>query len=129
MEGDASYIDPKHDALQYLFWKDEILQVMFWLQGEEIAKAVSLKELTIMLNTDEATLQFYLNRLQQENLVQAQENGHEAYTLTAEGRKEAGMRFASAFEGMQKSGHGECSADCDCQWEGHDQCSHRHHHS
>ena len=51
----------EHDAaLNALFWRDEILQVMFWLKGEGLAEVVTAQELETFLNTDVKTIHFYL---------------------------------------------------------------------
>jgi hypothetical protein len=33
--------------------------------------------------------------------------------LSVDSKKEAGKRFAEAFQGYQKAGHGECGPDCE----------------
>jgi hypothetical protein len=119
----------KNDALEALFWRDEILQVLYWMEGERLSDAPSIKSLQPLLNSDIENLHFHLQRLTDQGYLEKRETGAAGDTrfqLSAKGRKEAGKRFAQAFQGMQKAGHGECSADCDCQWEGHDACRHHH---
>ena len=126
--------DRQPSALDALFWRDEILQVLFWLQGEELAKTVRAQDLLVFLNGDEDTIAYYLEKFADEGYLMRQKgtNGHTGvtcYVLSETGRKEAGQRFADAFTGMQDTGHGECSADCDCNGVGHDACpAHNHHH-
>ena len=42
--------DNNDAELNYLFWKDEILQVMYWLYGEALSKKVAGKQLEGLLN-------------------------------------------------------------------------------
>jgi hypothetical protein len=41
----AESSDLSNSALDALFWRDEILQVMFWMRGEGLAEVVSAQEL------------------------------------------------------------------------------------
>ena len=129
----------KNDAeLNYLFWKDEILQVMYWLYGEELDKKVSGKQFEWLLNCPFYVLKSHFVKLVQEGLIQhTGEADH--YELTHKGRKAAGQHFSTAFDGLQKAGHGECGPDCPFCYgdngEKLDDCvhdcasSHQHHHS
>lgn len=118
-------------ALDALFWRDEILQIMYWMQGEKLDEWVGAKKLRILLQTDMDHLLYHLDKLVDGHYLLhdgAQFSEDSGFQLAEKGKKEAGQKFAEAFQGMQKAGHGECSADCDCQWEGHDSCRHHHHH-
>lgn len=118
--------DHNHSAeLNHLFWRDEILQVMYWMFGEKLGAEVSIEQMIPLLNTDRENLVLHIKILVDEGYLKRSDR--EKYVLTEFGRKEAGQRFAGAFQGLQKAGHGECSADCDCQWEGHDSCQHHLH--
>ena len=124
--------DQRTPALDAIFWRDEILQVLFWMQGEGLAETAGAAELSVFLQADHGTLAFHLEKMTAEGLLarHADAAAPPRYTLTDEGRREAGRRFADAFEGMQKQGHGECSADCICQWEGPAACpAHQHPHA
>ena len=135
---DSNNLDKNDAELNYLFWKDEILQVMYWLYGEELDKKVSGKQLEGLLNCPFDVLNSHFVKLVQEGLIQhTGEADH--YELTHKGRKAAGQHFSTAFDGLQKAGHGECGPDCpfcygdngekldDCV---HDCASnHQHHHS
>ena len=122
-------------ALDALFWRDEILQVMFWLQGEGLGEAVSAQDLQVFLEGDLSMLQFYLEQAADEGYLVRHPDAagmlnETRYSLSDIGRQEGGRRFADEFAGMQKSGHGECSADCACHQTGdHANCpSHQHQH-
>lgn len=124
----------KHNGnteLDALFWKDEILQVMYWLQGEEFAEKVTAERLLTFLNTDLKNLKKHLQKGVSEGyLVEVSDDaGSPSYSLSEPGKKEAGGRFVEAFQGMRKQGHGECGPECICQWEGKEACEHHHHHN
>lgn len=131
--------DRGKEALNLLFWREEILQVLYWMEGEGLADAVPFSRLLTLLNTDPENLLIHL----QKNIdagflsIESEELSEEsAIKLTSTGKKEAGGIFRNAFEGMQKGGHGECGPDCEfCYHEGEklEDCVHncadsRHHH-
>ena len=129
--------DDRQAALDALFWRDEILQVLFWMQGEGFLQAVSAQDLQPFLHGDRQTIAYYLGKFADEGLLvrhQESRNGEVAskrYALSEQGHEEGLRRFSEAFSGMQKQGHGACSPDCDCEWgtEGHDEsCPHHHSH-
>ena len=111
-----------NQALDALFWRDEILQVMYWLQGEGLGEVVSAQDLQVFLDGDLNTIQFYLEQFTDEGYLTRHPDAAEMLNDT--------RRFADEFTGLQKSGHGECSADCSCHQTGnHDDCpSHQHQH-
>lgn len=103
----------KEDIIDRLFWRDEILQIMYWFQGEGFGDEVTATDLNRFLASDAPDLAPYLDEMATDGWLTQLENGR--YRLTPQGLKEGGRRFADAFEEMTKPGHGECSADCDCQ--------------
>ena len=106
--------DNNDPELNFLFWKDEILQVMYWMYGEELGKRVSGKQLEGLLNSPFEQLEVHFKKLVSEGLIKSISEEQSTYfELTDKGRKEAGQRFAGAFEGLQKAGHGECGPDCE----------------
>lgn len=122
-------------ALDKLFWRDEILQVMYWMQGEGLGGAVRSQDLVIFLNSDAKTILFHLELAAAEGYLNRSSTTNSMsdateFSLTETGRKEGGRRFRDEFTGMQKSGHGECSADCSCHTTGdHGSCpQHGHSH-
>jgi len=103
-------------ALDALFWKEEILQVLYWMEGENLSEAVPFNRLLALLNTSPDNLLIHLIKNEEAGLIKRKadeldETGTVA--LTASGKKEAGLIFRNAFEGMQKAGHGECGPDCE----------------
>ena len=99
-------------ALADLFWRDEILQIAYWFQGEGFGDEVTAHDLRRFIDADAPDLEPYLVRMAQEGYLESIDGGR--YRLTGLGRGEGRRRFADAFEGLNKPAHGECSADCDC---------------
>lgn len=129
----------KNPALNALFWKEEILQVLYWMEGEDLADSVPFNRLSSLLNTSPENLFFHLVLNEEAGLIIRKidsQNQTDTISLTPAGKKEAGLIFRNAFEGMQKAGHGECGPDCEfCYHEGEklEDCVHhcadsRHHH-
>lgn len=100
--------DPLHD----LFWRDEILQIMFWFRGEGFGETVAPDELERFLANDAPELTPHLQRMVDDGLLFEDEPGR--FRLTELGQREGARRFHDAFEELTKPAHGECSADCDC---------------
>lgn len=104
--------EPKSEALRALFWRDEILQVMFWIQGEGFGEKISPELLERFLGVEARTAVLYLDRLVDEALLARDEHGR--YELTKAGREHGARVFADEFADLTKPGHGECGADCWC---------------
>jgi hypothetical protein len=120
-------------ALDALFWRDEILQVLYWLQGEGLGERVTAQDLQVFLDSEVKNIHFYLEQAVAEGYLVCHPDAagmpqETRYSLSELGRTEGGRRFRDEFEGMQKSGHGECSADCICHVTGnHADCpTHQH---
>ncbi len=126
------------NAVDALFWREEILQVLYWMEGEGLEDAVPFNRLLSLLNTTSDNLLVHLQKNIENGYLKTKglltETG--SVQLTPAGKKEAGGIFRNAFEGMQKGGHGECGPDCEfCYLEGEklEDCVHncadsRHHH-
>lgn len=102
---------PKSDALRTLFWRSEILQVMFWLRGEGLGEDVEPVLLERFLGVDAAIAVTYLDRLVQDGFLDRRGT---AYRLSARGEAEGAAEFEAAFSSLTRPTHGECSADCWC---------------
>ena len=104
------------DDPQDLAAGDEILQVMYWMRGEHIARHATASDLARMITTvGEARILAVLDRLAEHGLVRAVDVSPMAFELTEAGVAEGGRRFADEFSDLTKPGHGECGdPDCDC---------------
>jgi len=131
--------DTNQNALDALFWREEILQVLYWIEGEGLAEIVPFNRLLSLLNTTAGHLLLHLQKNIEAGYLKTEGEAlsvNSSLQLTHFGKKEAGGIFRNAFEGMQKAGHGECGPDCEfCYQDGvkTEDCVHncadtRHHH-
>ncbi len=107
---------------------DEILQVMYWLRGENIAQDVAAPELARWVALEPAQISPLLEGLVESGLVEHVPDREVRYRLTSSGAFEGGRRFADEFAEMIKPGHYECSdPNCDCRQSGNPaDCVHQH---
>jgi hypothetical protein len=97
-----------------MFWKDEILQVLYWMQGEGMGEKVGLDQMLPLLNSSTTNLEYHLNKLATEGFLDREDSKDSAlFCLSEIGKSEGAKYFAEAFQGMQKAGHGECGPDCE----------------
>ena len=108
------------DPRRGLAAQDEVLQVMYWLRGEGLSTEVAAADLERFIGRTELELEEILERLSSLGLVHALPGGPVArYSLTNQGVREGGRRFADEFADMTKPGHGECGdPECECKQSG-----------
>ena len=94
-----------------MYWRSEILQVMFWLRGEGFGDIVDAGLLERFLGVEAANGVTYLDRLVDEGLLVAD---GPFYSLSDRGRTEGAAEFAASFADLMRPTHGECDADCWC---------------
>ncbi len=105
--------------LDDLFWRDEILQAMFWLHGEGLADSVDPVEISRVLAADESVVFEQLGNLLADGYLERFQ-GHlhpsalPSFRLTDLGRREGGRRFKDEFGGLTRQAHGECAPGCVC---------------
>lgn len=99
--------------------QDEILQMMYWMRGENLGDQVTVEQLNRFLRIDERELEGALFQLAARGLIAA---APERYCLTERGVVEAGRRFLDEFSSvLGKEDHLSCSdPNCDCQAPGFD---------
>ena len=124
----AEEIDPPQKQLAA---RDEILQVMYWLHGEELAKEVTADDLARWVSLDATQIRLLLVDLAESKLVEAirsSESDEAQFRLTDTGLKEGGRRFADEFAELTKPGHYECGdPNCECRRTGNPaDCVHQH---
>lgn len=108
--------------------QDEILQVMYWLRGEGLARDVSPADVSRFTGASESDVATVLTLLVGRGLVSAVRGDvGQRFALSSGGVREGGRRFADEFADLTKPGHGECNdPDCDCRRTGHvEDCRHR----
>lgn len=102
---------PKSAALQTMYWRSEILQVMYWLRGEGLGEVVDSRLLERFLGIDADEGHGHLERLADEGYLSRCPDG---FTLSEHGLAEGATEFALSFADLTRPTHGECSADCWC---------------
>ena len=105
---------PEHEIDNPIYWRDEILQVMFWMSGEGFGQEFSAGDLKKFLAAEDSVLAGNLELLVTYGFLEHAGGGNK-YALTDLGKREGGRRFADEFDEMLKPGHYECNdPDCDC---------------
>ena len=96
--------------------RDEILQIMFWIQAEGLGPDVAAGDVLRFVD-DDTRVRATLRELVHDGYADVVGDGPEPrYRLSPTGIREGRRRFMDEFEPyLAKHGHGECgSADCDC---------------
>lgn len=95
--------------------RDEMLELLFWFEGEGMTSSATIGAMTRFLVHPEETVHETVNHLIDRGLVVQLPGKSGEYRLTDVGRREAGRRFADEFADMLGQGHGECNdPTCDC---------------
>lgn len=102
---------PKSEALRAMYWRSEILQVMYWLRGEGFGDIVDAQLLERFLGVDAAVGITFLDRLVDEGYVMKEADW---FRLSPLGLAEGAQEFALSFSELTRPTHGECSDDCWC---------------
>ncbi len=102
---------PKSEALRTLYWRSEILQVMYWLRGEGLGEIVDAQLLERFLGVEADIGVGYLDALVEDGYLERVPTG---YVLSPVGLEEGKIEFAISFTDLTRPAHGECSADCWC---------------
>lgn len=118
------------DPAELLYWRDEILQILYWFRGEGLGEVVTPQDLLVFLDADLALVEHHLELLVEEGYVTRPPGKEGRYQLTEFGVKEGGRRFADEFAGLTGQAHGECNnPNCSCRTMGPEACeAHTHHH-
>jgi hypothetical protein len=119
----ASEHDGQGDAnLQGIYWRDEILQLMFWLSREGLAQDVTTDDLRRFLETDPDGLEARLEQLVQEGYVDRGPGDSQRYRLSALGIEEGRRRFVEEFSPyLGRESHLVCGdPTCECHSTGED---------
>ncbi len=104
---------------QLLRAQDEILQMMYWMRGEQLGDSMSPEQINRFLRVSPDELGEAIDRLIIRGLL---ERGGEALQLTERGVDEGKRRFLDEFSSyLGKDSHLACSdPNCDCSREGFD---------
>ena len=109
------------DAARAVVLRDEVLELLFWLEGEGFRERATLAGMMPFLGFDQSEVAAALTQLAARGEVVAREDG--GFRLSDEGRREAARRFADDFAPLLRQGHGECNEpDCDCHTDPQAEC-------
>lgn len=103
---------PKSQALRVLYWRAEILGVVYWLYGEGLGDVVDVALIAEYLGEDSpADLPAYLDLLVADgSLVR----DGAWYALSARGHAEGEAQLATAFTDLVHPVVNECAGECWC---------------
>lgn len=93
--------------------RDEVLQVMYWMLGEDIAHEVDAAYVARFLVLPLPEVAAALHGLRDAGLV-LRGAAAGSYRLTKDGIEEGGRRFYDEFRDLTKQPHGECAPGCWC---------------
>lgn len=98
--------------------RDEVLQVLFWMEGEGFEEDMTAAGVKRFVARPESDVRAVLDELVSSGLaVRAAAGSDTRYALTAEGKREGGRRFIDEFGPLlARDVHGgEChEPDCEC---------------
>ena len=100
-------------SLDDLRVRDEVLQVMFWMLGENIVHEIDAGYVARFLDLPEERIAAALTVLARERLV-LRGAAPGRYRLSEDGMREGGRRFQDEFRDLTKQAHGECAPGCWC---------------
>ena len=98
-------------SIDYLHWRDEILQVMYWMNGEGLGASPDAAQIQNFVGAGADIVSSTLERMVEDGFVVADAAG--GFHLSDLGRHEGGRSFEDEFHGLTHQGHGECSPNCE----------------
>ena len=104
---------PKSEYLRVLYWRSEILQVVYWLHGEGLGDVVDIDLIRQYLGVDaHENLSTYLDMLVADgSLVR----DGDWYALSDRAMADGEAELATAFTDQVHPVASECADDCWCQ--------------
>ncbi|MGH2399681.1 MAG: hydrogenase maturation protease [bacterium] len=103
------------DPVERLRRRDDLLQLLYWMEGERLAADASPADLRPFLDWGIDVIGEHLETLCRTGYVErTEEEGR--YRLTVTGSQEGRRRFLEEFRPLLGRAHGECNdPDCECQ--------------
>lgn len=112
------------ESLETIYWRDEILQILFWFRGEGLGESIAAGELVPFLAAEEEAIAGRLESMTEGGYLARDGGPGDRYRLTEMGLREGGRRFADEFAGLTGQAHGECSdPNCSCHTLGPQACT------
>ncbi len=103
---------PKSEALRNLYWRSEILRVMYWLRGEGLGDLVDVAMVRRYLDIGVDECRIQLCGLVDEGSIVADGPW---YAISAGGLAEGEVEYATLFSDLARPANGACSDECWCQ--------------
>ena len=104
---------PKSEALRVLYWRSEILGVVYWLRGEGLGDLVDIDLIRQYLGVDaDEDLGRYVDLLVADGTLV---RDGEWFALSARGMAEGEAQWATAFTDLVHPVLNECDDECWCQ--------------
>jgi hypothetical protein len=115
---DADAREDRDGGLEDIYWRDEILQLMYWLRGEGLLEEVTPDDLRRVLAADPGRLAARLARLAADGYVEPGDAPR--YRLSPRGIEEGRRRFVDEFAPfLGRQDHLACGDPaCDCPTSG-----------
>lgn len=120
MRTEGHFDSDQDRALQAIYWRDEILQVMYWLKGEGLGEDVAPVDLLRFLETDPGRLGERLAQLVEDGYLDPVPGDGVRYRLSPMGIAEGRRRFLDEFAPfLGRESHSECGdPECECHTSG-----------
>jgi hypothetical protein len=120
MPSEDAFGSDQEPGFQDIYWRDEILQLMFWLCGEGLFEDVAPDDLRRFLETDPGRLEERLEQLVQEGYLDPSSRDGRRYRLNAVGIEEGRRRFVDEFTPfLGRESHVVCGdPTCECHTSG-----------
>jgi hypothetical protein len=120
MPSEDAFGSDQEPGFQDIYWRDEILQLMFWLSGEGLFEDVAPDDLRRFLETDPGRLEERLEQLVQEGYLDPSSRDGGRYRLNAVGIEEGRRRFVDEFTPfLGRESHVVCGdPTCECHTSG-----------
>ncbi|MGI9023040.1 MAG: hypothetical protein ACR2HV_07395 [Acidimicrobiales bacterium] len=103
---------PKSEALRNLYWRSEIVSVMYWLRGEGLGDLVDVPMIRRYLEIDADECRAQFAGLVEEGAVVADGPW---FAISPAGLAEGEVEYATLFSDMARPSRGPCSDECWCQ--------------
>jgi len=103
---------PKSDALRNLYWRSEILGVMYWLRGEGLGDLVDVAMICRYLDIGDDECRNQFAGLVEEGAVVTDGPW---FAISPEGLAEGEVEYATLFADLARPAPGQCSDECWCQ--------------
>jgi hypothetical protein len=109
---------PKSHALRVLYWRSEILGVVYWLYGEGLGDVVDIGLIRTYLDVEALDMDAHESLSEYLDLLVADGSlvrDGEWYALSARGLSDGEAQLATAFTDLIHPIHNECEGECWCQ--------------